>query len=113
MLGSETKIKDILKGLNQSLLRNINYRFQLYGHEKVIKKNIEKYKRLLLSSEIIDCVSYISMDDKPSEILKAKENSSIVFWQYGSFNVFVITKYKNTKTYKKTCNSIDMAQFKW
>ena len=77
MLGSETKIKDVLKGLNQSLLRNINYRFQLYGKEKIIKKNIEKYKRLLQSSEIIDCVSYISMDDKPSEILKAKENSSM------------------------------------
>ena len=77
MLGSETKIKDVLKGLNQSLLRNINYRFQLYGKEKIIKKNIEKYKRLLQSSEIIDCDSYISMHDKPSEILKAKENSSM------------------------------------
>ncbi len=77
MLGSETKIKDVLKGLNQSLLRNINYRFQLYGQEKIIKKNIEKYKRLLQSSEIIDCVSHISMDDKPSEILKARENSSM------------------------------------
>ena len=77
MLGSETKIKDVLKGLNQSLLRNINYRFQLYGKEKIIKKNIEKYKRLLQSSEIIDCDSCISMHDKPSEILKAKENSSM------------------------------------
>ncbi len=77
MLGSETKIKDILKGLNQSLLRNINYKFQLYGHEKAIKKNIEKYKRLSNSSEIIDCDSCISMDDKPSEVLKAKENSSM------------------------------------
>ena len=77
MLGSETKIKDVLKGLNQSLLRNINYKFQLYGHEKAIKKNIEKYKRLSNSSEIIDCDSWISMDDKPSEVLKAKENSSM------------------------------------
>lgn len=77
MLGSETKIKDVLKGLNQSLLRNINYKFQLYGYEKIIKKNIAKYKRLLKASEIIDCDSYISMDDKPSEILKAKENSSM------------------------------------
>ena len=77
MLGSETKIKDILKGLNQSLLRNINYKFQLFGHEKNIKKYIEKYKRLLKSSEIIDCDSHISMNDKPTEILKAKENSSM------------------------------------
>ncbi len=76
-LGSETKINDVLKGLNQSLLRNINYKFQLYGDEKLIKRNIDKYKRLITSSEIIDCDSYISMNDKPSEILKNKQSSSM------------------------------------
>ena len=76
-LGSETKINDILKGLNQSLLRNINYKFQLYGNEKLIKRSIDKYKRLISSSEIIDCDSYISMNDKPSEILKNKQSSSM------------------------------------
>ena len=44
MLGSETKLNDILKGLNQSLLRNLNYKFQLFGNEKAIKKRIENYK---------------------------------------------------------------------
>ena len=44
MLGSETKIKDVLKGLNQSLLRNINYRFQLYGKEKIIKKKLRNIR---------------------------------------------------------------------
>ena len=76
-LGSETKINDVLKGLNQSLLRNINYKFQLYGNEKLIKRSIDKYKRLISSSEIIDCDSYISMNDKPSEILKNKQSSSM------------------------------------
>ena len=77
MLGSETKLNDILKGLNQSLLRNINYRFRLYGSEEAIKKNIEKYKRLFKVTEIINCDSYIAMEDKPSDILKSKENSSM------------------------------------
>ncbi len=77
MLGSETKLNDILSGLNQSLLRNLNYKFLLYGSEKKIKKNIHKYKRLINVSEIIDCDSYISMNDKPSEILKAKNKSSM------------------------------------
>ena len=71
------KISDILKGLNQSLLRNINFKFQIYGNEKIIKKGIDKYKRLSTSSEIIDCHSYISMSDKPSEILKNKRSSSM------------------------------------
>jgi len=77
MLGSETKVNDVLKGINQSLLRNIDYKFQLYGSENLIKKKIEKYKRLIKVSEIIDCDSFISMDDKPSDIIRKKENSSM------------------------------------
>ncbi len=77
LLGSETKLKDVLKGLSQSLLRNLNYKFQLYGNEILIKKHIDKYKRLLKSSEIIDCKAFISMDDKPSDILRTKESSSM------------------------------------
>ena len=77
MLGSETKLNDILKGLNQSLLRNLNYKFQLYGSEKAIKKSIEKYKKLFEVTEIINCESYISMEDKPSDILKSKKDSSM------------------------------------
>ena len=77
MLGSETKSKDILAGLNQSLLRNLNYKFQLYGCEKEIKKHIDKYKRLIAASEIIHCDTFISMDDKPSDILKSNNNSSM------------------------------------
>jgi len=77
MLGSETKLDDILKGLNQSLLRNINYKFRLYGSDKAIKKKIEKYKRLINAVEIIDCDTYITMNDKPSDILKSKKTSSM------------------------------------
>ena len=76
-LGSETELNDILKGLNQSLLRNLNYKFQLYGPEEIIKKKIENYKRLIKVTEIIDCDSYITMEDKPSDILKSKKNSSM------------------------------------
>tara|TARA_A100001011_G_scaffold294372_1_gene306459 strand:+ start:1458 stop:2462 length:1005 start_codon:yes stop_codon:yes gene_type:complete len=78
MLGSETKLNDVLRGLNQSLLRNLNYKFLLYGSEKEIKTNIDKYKNLLKVSEIINCDSFISMDDKPSEVLRSKENSSMM-----------------------------------
>jgi len=76
-LGSETELNDILKGLNQSLLRNLNYKFQLYGSEEIIKKKIEKYKRLIKVTDIIDCHSYITMEDKPSDILKSKKISSM------------------------------------
>ena len=77
LLGSETKLDDIIKGLNQSLLRNLNYKFHLYGSEKAIKKKIVKYKRLIEVTEIINCDNYITMEDKPSDILKSKKNSSM------------------------------------
>ena len=55
MLGSETKIKEILVGLEQSLSRNINYKFYLFGNEEAILKKIKKFKKLHSASEIIDC----------------------------------------------------------
>ena len=77
MLGSETKIKEILVGLEQSLSRNINYKFYLFGNEEAILKKIKKFKKLHSASEIIDCSESISMDDKPSEIIKSKVLSSM------------------------------------
>ena len=77
MLGSETSTFEILKGLNNSLLRNINLKFLLFGNKKTITGNISKFKLLQESSEIIDCDTFISMEDKPSDVLKSKESSSM------------------------------------
>ncbi len=77
MLGSETETHQILKGLEQSLLRNINYEFFLFGNRNSISDILNKFKNLKNSSEIIDCSDSISMDDKPSEIIKSKNLSSM------------------------------------
>ncbi len=77
MLGSETKTQEILKGLEQSLLRNINYKFYLFGQERKIKKNLDKFKKLYKAAEIINCTESVSMTDKPSEIIKSKSLSSM------------------------------------
>ena len=55
MLGSETKVKDIIKALNQSYLRNINYKFKLFGNKKEIFRHLIKYKQLTSVVDIIDC----------------------------------------------------------
>tara|TARA_Y100000816_G_C26097260_1_gene580881 strand:- start:1429 stop:2433 length:1005 start_codon:yes stop_codon:yes gene_type:complete len=77
MLGSETKTQEILKGLNSSLLRNINLKYLLFGKSNLIHKNLLKYKKLKESVEIIDCDTFISMEDKPSEIIRSKTTSSM------------------------------------
>ena len=74
MLGSETKTPDILKGINSSLLRNINYKFLLFGNEKEIKDNLNKYSNLRQSIEIINCDEHVGMNDKPSDVIKKKVN---------------------------------------
>ena len=68
MLGSETEVQHILRGLDQSLKRNLNFNFLLFGHEKKIKKHILKFKRLNASSDIISCEDFVKMTDKPSEV---------------------------------------------
>ena len=77
LLGSETKLEDILLGLDQSLLRNINYKFILFGNEKQIKRKISKYKRLYQVTKIINCEEFVSMDDTPSDVIRSKANSSM------------------------------------
>ena len=42
MLGSETKTEEILKGLEQSLLRNINYKFLFIWKKKTIVEKIKE-----------------------------------------------------------------------
>ena len=119
LLGSETKLKDVLKGLSQSLLRNLNYKFQLYGNETHIKKHIDKYEKLLKSSEIIDCKAFISMDDKPSDILRTKESSSMYLaiksvkeglsdsvLSFGNTGAFMYLSLLNIKTLKWTMTGL-------
>ena len=77
MLGSETSTQEILKGLEQSLLRNINFRFQLFGDSIRIKDKIKNFKKLSNATEIIHCSDSITMKDKPSEIIKTKTASSM------------------------------------
>ena len=77
MLGSETKVTDILQGLNQSYLRNINYKFLLFGNERVISSEIKKYKKLGDVSKIVHCNEFIRMEDKPTDILRAKKDTSM------------------------------------
>ncbi len=75
MLGNETSVEDIIKGLNQSLMRNINYNFILFGNKQIIQKELLKYDELNDSSQIIHCENFISMHDKPSEIIRSKTSS--------------------------------------
>ncbi len=76
-LGSETQIKDICRGLNLSLERNVNFKYLLYGDEQKLKKNISHFKPLTKVSEIIHCEEVVEMTDVPSDAVKNKKSSSM------------------------------------
>ena len=77
MLGSETSIENMIKGLNNSFLRNDNYYFRLFGPSHEINNELNKYIELKQNTEIIDCNEMVEMTDKPSDVIKAKKNSSM------------------------------------
>ena len=76
-LGSETSIANIIKGLNNSLLRNDNYFFKLFGPKEELINELKKYSILKENVEIINCNEFIEMSDKPSDVMKTKKNSSM------------------------------------
>ncbi len=76
-LGSETSIENIIRGLNTSFLRNENYFFRIFGPKKELKKVLEKYNDLKNNVEIVDCNEIVEMNDKPSDVMRSKKNSSM------------------------------------
>ena len=76
-LGSETSISNIIKGLNNSFLRNDNYFFRLYGSTNAISNELKNYNDLKKNVEIIDCDEMVKMTDKPSDVIKSKKDSSM------------------------------------
>ena len=76
-LGSETSIANIIKGLNNSFLRNDDYFFRLYGSTNEISNELKNYNDLKKNVEIIDCDEMVKMTDKPSDVIKSKKDSSM------------------------------------
>ena len=76
-LGSETSVENLIRGLNNSFLRNDNYFFRIFGNQEKLKKELNKYKKLQDNVEIIDCTEIVEMSDKPSDVMRSKKNSSM------------------------------------
>ena len=76
-LGSETTVENLMKGLYTSFLRNENYFFRIFGDQKKIKKELNKYSEFKNNIEIVDCTEIVEMNDKPSDVMRTKKNSSM------------------------------------
>ena len=76
-LGSETLLSELILGLNNSLLRNENYSFYLFGDQIKIKKELQNYKSLIKKVEIVNCDEAVLMSDKPADVVKQRNQSSM------------------------------------
>ena len=76
-MGSETHLEEILEGIAESALRNENLSFSLFGKSEDIKDIIKNIKSLEGRFEIIHCDQEILMTDKPTDVIRAKKNSSM------------------------------------
>ena len=76
-MGSETPLIEIIKALNESLLRNIDIFYFIFGNKNEINEKISGFTNLISHSEIIHCDDCVMMDDKPSEVIRRKKKSSM------------------------------------
>jgi glycerol-3-phosphate acyltransferase PlsX len=76
-LGSETSVENLIRGLNTSFLRNENYFFRIFGNQEKIEKELDKFSELKKNVEIVDCTETVEMNDKPSDVMRAKKDSSM------------------------------------
>lgn len=70
-MGGDFGIPIVLGGAAVALERRPELKFLLYGDQKQIEAEIEKYQKLKSASTIIHCDVHIAMDDKPSKALRA------------------------------------------
>ncbi|MDC3111093.1 phosphate acyltransferase PlsX, partial [Pelagibacteraceae bacterium] len=60
-----------------SFLRNENYYFRIFGNQEKLEKELNKYNELKNNVEIVDCTEIVEMNDKPSDVMRTKKNSSM------------------------------------
>jgi len=69
----------VIPGASISLVRNPQLKFNLYGDETAISKELANHSELKARSKIFHTETAISMDDKPSQALRRGKGSSM--WQ--------------------------------
>ena len=70
VMGGDNGASTVIPGLDISLSRHPEVRFQLYGDEAVITPLLAQYPRVQEASEIFHTDVSVRMDDKPSQALR-------------------------------------------
>ncbi len=66
-----------IAGLDQSLIRNPDTRFLLFGDEAQLKPLVDGYPRVKAASELRHTPERVAMDAKPSQVVRRGQNTSM------------------------------------
>lgn len=76
-MGGDHGIKSTIPGCSQTLKAYKNTEFLLFGDQKIIEPELEKYPALKAVSKIIHTDKYIKSEDKPSAALRNSKDTSM------------------------------------
>jgi len=77
-MGGDNAPDAILEGADQLLGQRPGFKVLLFGDQALLKPAISKYKNLALADfEIVHTDEAVSMDDKPSQVLRKGRNTSM------------------------------------
>lgn len=76
-MGADQGSKTLFKGLSRSLEENSELQFLIFGREDELQASLKKSKELQACSKIIHCDDVVSMDDKPSQVMRRGKSTSM------------------------------------
>ena len=76
-MGGDNAPDIVIEGASLALEKDDSIKYRFFGNEKKILNLIDRFPNLKKSSDIINCDSFIAMDEKPSQALKSGRNSSM------------------------------------
>lgn len=76
-MGGDRGPAAVVAGISRSAKKNPDIAFILHGPEKELKKLVRKKKPLAGRVEIRDCEGVVSMEDKPSQVMRRGKSTSM------------------------------------
>ena len=74
-MGGDNSPKVVIEGLNLAHKRNPSIRFLIYGDEKKVNEEMDKFPELRTVSEIFHTEEFVHNEDKPSHVIRNRNTS--------------------------------------
>ncbi len=77
VMGADRGVKPLIKGLSDFAKRHSNLRYIIFGRKDEIERALAKFPNIKSNSEIRHCDDVVSMEDKPSQVMRRGKGTSM------------------------------------